>query len=1200
MKKNKHFQALGVRSCFMALALLALLPASILSQVITGTLVGTVRDSSGAVVAGAKVKVTNQNTGISYEQTSNEAGNYVFPYLPPGMYRVSAESAGFRTAVSMDNSVKVSETTRVNFGLVVGEITETIEVRGDALQLQTETSSVQNVIEERVIQTVPNITHNPFYYASLQPGVVGRASFNDTQGVAAFGIGSLGRRFFSALSINGGQAFTNDIQLDGLSTQGSAWNEAAVLPNPEGIQEVRTIINNFSAEYGRAQGVISIRTKSGTNEYHGSVFYRSRNEAFNANSFGANARGIPRDPFKVHSYGGAVGGPIQKDKAFFFVSYEGLNHKRGEDFFRTVPTERERRGDFSQTLVNVSGVPTPLRLFDPFNVTQIGPNVFQRAEFPNAIIPNPNPFMVKLFSFYGLPNRQPDDVFNTNNYFFRGLQTFSRNSVNARFDYKLGRHSIYLSGGISEGDIITPSAWGPENPFYSPPVFTGRFVNDANPYISIGDTVVFSPTLVLDLRYGINRVNANNEAGVFDNFDYDQFGIPKEIQAINALPGVAPAHHFGICCWSPLAASGSLNKRERQTNHGLVSSMTKIHNRWTFKLGGEFRNYLSNYTDPEESFMFQSQRAWTQPLTNAVGGTVGVITPEIAGHDGASLLTGAGWIHVAPGRGVLSALSQKYLAFYSQNDWRASSRLTLNLGLRWELQPGPTDRFDRLSSFDAGRTNPFATRGAFAFPGTEGYSRNLWNTHSMDFGPRVGLAYRLTQDFVIRAGYGLTYLPTNTGYFAGTFTYGADSFAAGTEPDAFGPRPAGAVVGPFSQVTRVTPVRGADPTNPLLYGNPSPRFVRGDYLNGRVQQWNLFLERKLGSNWLVAAGYVASKGDHLPYARLPVNSDQFIGQTVLDSWRADYIARNGRGHLGNDQIPSPFQPAGGPLIPFGGTLGRSTLSRRETLLPYPHFGGMQQQTSLGFSNYHALQLQVNRSLASGLLLNAHYTWSKSLGFSQTEVFTNAFGDSGVFVIGELHRLNLRNNYSLLTTDIPHRLLVSYVYELPFGAGKRFTPQNRVIQALVSGWRTGGVFFTQSGLPMQIVGGANGALNGRPNRLAGVPIEVPKELQRWYDGKTTVTLPSGRQIRPCNFCFLKYSSDAFQGQVVTTADGSVANDIFWYGNAALSYNDLRTFGQTNWNASLERTFRLKEGISMEFSAQATNVLNHTQFRPPGVN
>ncbi|MGH9963012.1 MAG: hypothetical protein ACREBC_38835, partial [Pyrinomonadaceae bacterium] len=325
--------------------------------------------------------------------------------------------------------------------------------------------------------------------------------------------------------------------------------------------------------------------------------------------------------------------------------------------------------------------------------------------------------MVKLFSFYPSPNRQPDDVFNTNNYFFRGPQTFSRNSVNARFDYKRSKHSIYISGGISQGDINTPSAWGPENPFYSPPVFTGRFVNDANPYISIGDTVAFSPTLVLDLRYGINRVNANNEAGVFDNFDYDQFGIPKQIQAINALPGVAPVHHFGICCWSPLANSASLNKRERQANHGLVSSMTKIHNRWTFKFGGEFRNYLSNYTDPEESFMFQSQRSWTQPVTNAVGGTVGTITPEIAGHDGASLLTGAGWIHVAPGRGVLAALSQKYLALYSQNDWRASSRLTVYLGLRWEVQPGPTDRFDRLSSFDYNGTNHFGTAGAFVFPG---------------------------------------------------------------------------------------------------------------------------------------------------------------------------------------------------------------------------------------------------------------------------------------------------------------------------------------------------------------------------------------------------------------------------------------------------------------------------------------------------
>lgn len=240
-------------------------------QVITGSLSGTVRDSSEAAIVGAKVTVLNQDMGIQFEVSSNDQGDYVAPYLPPGTYRLSAEFAGFRTAVSLGNVVQVNQKTRVDFRLEVGEITQTVEVTASALQLQTGATTVQNVTGERVIQAVPNISHNPLYYAGLQPGVVPRAAFNDTQSVNSFGIGIDGRRTFSALSINGGQAMTNDVFLDGISVQGSAWNEVAVLPNQDGVQEVRTVINNFSAEYGRAQGVIAIRTKSGTNDYHGSL-----------------------------------------------------------------------------------------------------------------------------------------------------------------------------------------------------------------------------------------------------------------------------------------------------------------------------------------------------------------------------------------------------------------------------------------------------------------------------------------------------------------------------------------------------------------------------------------------------------------------------------------------------------------------------------------------------------------------------------------------------------------------------------------------------------------------------------------------------------------------------------------------------------------------------------------------------------------
>jgi len=296
-----------------------------------------------------------------------------------------------------------------------------------------------------------------------------------------------------------------------------------------------------------------------------------------------------------------------------------------------------------------------------------------------------------------------------------------------------------------------------------------------------------------------------------------------------------------------------------------------------------------------------------------------------------------------------------------------------------------------------------------------------------------------------------------------------------------------------------------------------------------------------------------------------------------------------------EQVPNPIQPVGGPLIPFNGNQGRALVTRAEAVYPYPHFGGMTVQRSIGWSNYHALVVQVNRNFANGLQMNAHYTWSKSLDFAQTEAQGNGYAETGSGYLG-MNLRDYRNSYKLAYTDVPHRLLLTYVYELPFGAGKRFSSQNAVAKTLMSGWRIGGVATFQSGFPAQLSGGSSGAMNGLPDRIPDVPAEVPKQLQGWYDGKTTVTLPSGRQIRPSAFTYLKYSSDAFRGRVVTTPDGSIVNDIYWFGNAAFTYGDIRGAGLNNWNMSVERTFRPRESLSVEFSAQFTNAFNHTQFRP----
>src|SRR5262249_9025191 len=331
--------------------------------------------------------------------------------------------------------------------------------------------------------------------------------------------------------------------------------------------------------------------------------------------------------------------------------------------------------------------------------------------------------------------------------------------------------------------------------------------------------------------------------------------------------------------------------------------------------------------------------------------------------------------------------------------------------------------------------NPFDGKGAYACAGSAGNPRNLWDNHYKDFGPRAGLAYRVTNTFVMRAGYGLTYLPSNTGFRSTPTVWGTDTFQPFTTSNPDGPRPAGTHVGRFNEVNTVVLATGSDLSAPGIYGsNGINRFPRHGFLNQRSQQWNFFLEKRIGDAWLLSAGYSGSKGSHLLQTRFIFQSAQLEPQPLLDSFQQGYIERNGRSDPGAEQIPNPLQPANGTLIPFFGNQGRATLSRVEANLPYPLFSNLRRASTDGWSNYHSLTVQVNRHFAKGLLVSGHYTWSKSLDFTQSETEADEFFDTGGLQ-GVQNLRNYRNNYGPSLFDIPHRAVVSYLYELPFGAGK---------------------------------------------------------------------------------------------------------------------------------------------------------------------
>ena len=1177
------------------------------AQIRSATLTGTVTDPQKAIVPGATVVVTNEGTNVSQELVTNDAGLFTAPLLPAGTYSITVTLSGFAPFKRSGIVLNATETVRVPVELSVGAVGQTIEVSAESPLLQTDRTSVSGAIGAEMIEALPNITQNPLAYAFMQAGAVPRAAAADTTSLNSFGIGVAGRRQFSAVGVNGGRAFTNDIQLDGLPVMGGGYNEASVVPNTEGLQEVRVISNNFSAEYGRGQSVISMSTKSGTNTFHGSGAYMLRHQRLDANTFANNAQGIPKRDFRVDDAGGSIGGPVLRNKLFFFSSYHLLRNDQETTSLLTVPTALERVGNFSQTFIrDENGNPVRARIFAPFNVTQINSDLYRRAEIPNAIIPNPDPYAVRMYSYYPLPNRTPEDVFNTNNFESTTMQTVRRHSSNNRVDFKWKDHAIYGSGGISYAEVVTPRPFGTA-PFNDAAATRG----DKNPYIQIGDAVVLSPTLLLDVRYGLSRVKTENLNGNKEGFtDYASFGVPDNLLPYMFQPGSAPAvtpngyggGNGGGSNWTGLSAGTFGTARERQANHSVSGSVTKTRGKWVHKAGLEYRNLLSHYDDPEQASVgmpspFAHQGGnFNFEYTTASGGVASLVTTNAQrGVNAAAMLLGTGVWWIRPGANVAPDFSQKYFAVYSQNDWRATSKLTVNLGLRWEVQPGPTERSNRMSSWDFTAQSAFDTPGAIAFPGVDGYSRNLWDTTYDNWGPRVGAAYQWNDRTVLRGGFGVTYLPTNTGYFSSPVDYGVANFAGGVLQQAYGTSPAGVPVIRFSDPAPVSPAIGGNPEAPQVYGIGEARFDR-HLKNGQARQWNFFIERALGARWMTSIGYSASVSRNLHNRSFPIQNLQSIDPALLSQWRDQFIASNGTLNPATQLVQNPWQPATGPLVPYAGVLGQRTIPRQNTLFPYPLLVGSNAAVNLSqaTAGYHAMILRINRRYANGTMLDATYTWSKEIDNTDT-VEDNQNFNAGASARGGNHSLyNFDLNRRLGYSDIPHRLVATFLYELPFGKGKPIGASNRVVSAVLGGWQVSGSTVWQTGFPLAITGASDGAALQRPDRVEGVDLVLPEELWGWYDGRTQVTLPSGRVITPPARTYLKYNPDAFAGRVVRTPDGRIVADQFWYGNAAITYDEIRTDNRFNIDMSIRREFALPNALRLELAADAMNILNHTQF------
>ena len=1221
---------IAVRVFLVLLLTLAPQARPLLAQVKSSAITGTVTDQTGAVLPNAAVTVTQQETNTTTTAQSDSKGEYSVPYLPIGHYTVTVTATGFSTYRKTDINLAGATTMRADVTMAVGTSTQSIEVKADALAIQTENATVSGAVSSETITNQANINGNSLYFATLESGVVG-----DPQQLsgASLGVGYTDRRNMSGMRINGGEIGSNDVQLDGISIQGAAWHETAVLPNPDALSEVRVTTNNFTADTGMAQGVVSQTTKGGTNTYHGDLNFMMRNEDLNANTFSNKHQGIVRPKYRLLQGGGSIGGPViiphlynGKNKLFFFASFLRLTHSQSTTFQATVPTALERLGDFSATQVKGnSGAAVNVNIYNPFTAAPITGSTtqFSRQPYAGNKVTNPNQYGLAILQGYPMPNFGTasfpvasgggQDAYHTNNFVNNVVAPEFRNSFNGRLDFKpRDNQSIFFSAGISNGQITNPNNWGnlANGPWVNQ-VSMGDVI-DKNPYAAIGDTIVLNPTTVLDIRYGVTHINTQAQVRTAKG-DPTAFGQPSFVAAAAPFgPGVLPGVP-AIAPYSALNSNSYGNKKEHQLNHFVTGSLSKVKGNLTMKFGAEYRVYLQNYAD----IQWQAPPLTVNNYTGQYGGLNGLNVTALEpqnqdqGFLPATIAAGVeGW-QMNAGTAPVLALASKYVGLYMQNAWRPTTKWLLSFGIRYDVQPGPTERYNRMASFVLNKANPFATgsyadpnggNGYLTFPGVGGYSRNLYETTWNNFAPRVGATYQLTNNTVLRGGYGRNYLPTNTGFNANTTIYNPVAFDTAVNAIPYGLAPNGSPVGTLNSPSNTYVVPGAGPIQAAAnYGGTGSVtiFNRTQYKTGHTDQWNLFIERQLTSTWLVNAGYVGSTSGILPWRGYLLNGPFAVNPATLSAWRASWIASNGTSDPAAQQITNPNP---GLIGKAAGDSGGATISAMESQEPYVGLLNVTDFVSVGSSAYHAFVAKVQHSTSHGLQVSANYTWAKATGLvgnSGTQTFAESQQGNSSAPTGGVDYNNFKNNHSILDYDIANRFVLNGSYALPFGKGK-FFGSNRVVDLVIGDWTTTAALTLQGGMPFgpnctAATNSAAGTLNGRCNRVAGQPLQLPANQQRYYNGVETLTLPDGRTITPPVNTFMKWNPDAWSEPTVTFANGKSAVDQYTIGTSSLSYANMRTPGVQNLNLSVIKKFPITERVSFDLHVNATNALNHANHQ-----
>jgi hypothetical protein len=1113
-----------------------LIAGSLSAQVVTASLEGIVQDPTGAVVPSAKVQVVNTSTNVQTLASTNSEGRFFLPSLQPGgPYTAIVEAPGFKRQERAGITLEVNQAARLNIQLQIGAASETVRVTGDAPLLEATTASMGQVVDSRSIVNLPLNARNAYSLVFLAPGVTGTVStaFNSQN-----------------FSINGGRPGSTDVLVDGIPSAPGLVNPIqgfSVFPSVDSVEEFKVQTNAYSAEFGRSgSGIVNLIYRSGANQFHGSAFEFLRNSDLDSNNFFSNRNGVGLPNFKRNQFGGSVGGPLSipklysaKDKTFFFVAYEGLRQGSASTTTTTVPTALQRAGNFSQTF-NAAG--QLVTIYDPTTTVASGSG-YVRSPFPGNIIPasSINPVGANIVKYYPLPN-QPGAAFSgVNNYYSAGTAVVNSNTVDAKADENINDRNRFFFR-YSQRNLQQPPVL--KFPAADRIAQGGNYQPQVSHSAAFDYTFTASPTFLMEFRYGFGRT-ALDWTTISDGFDPTTLGFPSYIAAHAdhlLFPGIAPQNYYTLGD----AAQGQWKKSGFES-HLLGVNNTKVLTNHVLKFGWEGRLMRVNDIESGSStgnYSFSS--SLTQgPNPNAASAT--------AGNAIASLLLGVGSGSMIQDSKD-AATQSYYYGWYLQDDWKVTRKLTLNLGLRYDVDIPRTERYNRMEAFSPSAVSPLAAQtglsgltGGLVYPGVNGSSREQLSPQWSDLAPRFGFAYQLTRNTVLRGGYGIFYAPS---YREAGGTIGNQGFSAVTtytgSPN--GLTPSIYLSNPFPN--GFNPIVGASQGLRSGLGTSFETPITGDNKVPYTQNWDFEVQRELPGNILVDASYVGSHALHLNQSgENDYNLNQLSPQALALGTKLQ------------QSVPNPFYG----LIETG-PLSAATVPQSFLATPYPQFTGIQASyLTGGYAIYHAFQLKVEKRFSHGLSVLLAFTGQKLI--DDYAIISNVGNNTG----GIQNIYNGRGERGVSSNDISNHLVISGVYNLPFGHGQRFgAAWNRAVDALLGGWQMNGIATNQSGFPLSVT------------------------TQNTSNSGSNVLRPNSNGQDPNR-------SGPISGRLDQYFNASVFSQPapFTFGNVTRTLPNVRAPGAQNIDFSLFKNFRVTERLSLQFRAEAFNLLNQVVFGIPNV-